>query len=238
MRNSINMLRQRVLEEGKIVKTEKWQGKSDHPEFLELLHVRDLIPMRQTIEDIKVECNPMLPWADKHFLERVGGIPLNPPPSHKHWLRGNEEFMRGDKFSHSYPERFWSKRLHTGIRFDIGDLSTLIKLLRKEPDTRQAYLPIYFPEDLSAAVMDERIPCTLGYQFIIRNGSLDLFYPMRSCDIARHMHNDLYLANRLALYVKEKSGLDVSLGNIHFVVTSLHCFKQDKFIIEKWIKNV
>jgi len=239
MKYCIRNIRKRVLDKGKIVETSRWQSKTDHPAFIELLHVREIIPMKQNKSDMTSECSPLLPWADEHFDERVGGIPLNPPPSHKHWLRGNEEFMIGNKFSHSYPERFWSKKLHVGIRYDIADLNTLIQVLRKEPDTRQAYLPIFFPEDLSASLQHERIPCTLGYHFIIRDGKLDVFYPMRSCDIARHMHNDLYLTNRLAEYVRDKAGLDdVVLGNIHFVVTSLHCFKQDEPIIRKWIENV
>ncbi|WP_373073853.1 thymidylate synthase [Sulfurimonas sp.] len=237
MRQSIKRLRVLLLESGQEVETQKWQGKDNHPKFLELLHATAMIPMAQNIEDMKQEAQPMLPWADIHFDERVGGEPLNPPPSHKLWLRGNEEYMSGTKFSHSYPERFWSKTLHNGIRYDIGDLGDLIQLLIKEPDTRQAYLPIYFPEDIFAARSGERIPCTLGYHFIVRNGKLDLFYPMRSCDVIRHMHNDLYLANRLALFVKEQAHLkDIKLGNIHFVATSLHCFTSDRIAIEKAIK--
>jgi thymidylate synthase len=236
MKQTIKTLRTNLLQNGKVVKTAKWQGKDNHPEFLELLHVSTIMPMSQTIVDMRNECQPMLPWADIHFEERVGGLPLNPPPSHKLWLKGNEDYMSGDKFSHSYPERFWSKSLHHGIRFPIGDLSDLIDLLKDQPDTRQAYLPIYFPEDITAALIGERIPCTLGFHFIVRDGQLDLFYPMRSCDVIRHMHNDLYLANRLALYVKEQANLNVKLGNIHFAATSLHCFTVDRLAIEKAIK--
>ena len=236
MKQSIKNLRIKLLKFGKVIKTAKWQGKDNPPEFLELLHVSTFVPMSQTIEEMIKEADPMLPWANIHFEERVGGLPLNPPPSHRLWLRGNEEYMSGDKFSHSYPERFWSKNLHSGIRFPIGDLETLIHLLKDQPDTRQAYLPIYFPEDISAALIGERIPCTLGFHFIVRDGRLDLFYPMRSCDVIRHMHNDLYMANRLALYVKEQANLEVKLGNIHFVATSLHCFTNDRYAIEKAIK--
>jgi Thymidylate synthase len=235
MKKAIKLLRTNLLRNGKVIKTKKWQGIENPPEFLELLHARIMIPMSQTIPEMVEECDPMLPWADIHFDERVGGVPLNPPPSHKLWLKGNEEYMSGDKFSHSYPERFWSKSLHKGIRFPIGDLRDLIQLLKNEPDTRQAYLPIYFPEDIKAATLGERIPCTLGFHFIVREGKLNLFYPMRSCDVIRHMHNDLYMANRLALYVKEQVGLDVELGNLHFVATSLHCFTVDRYAIEKAI---
>lgn len=239
MKDNIRQLRARLLHSGKIVKTKNWQGLEDPPSFLEILHVSTFIKMIENLDDLKQACNPFLPWADLHFEERIGGIPLNPPPSHKYWLKGNEKFMSGDKFSHSYPERFWSKSLHKGIRSSIGDLGDLIKLLKKDPTTRQAYLPIYFPEDINAATINERIPCTLGYHFIIRNGQMDVTYLMRSCDVLRHMHNDLYLTNRLAKFVRFQAGLDhIKLGNIHFVVTSLHCFENDKYALKKSIKDL
>jgi len=235
MKKAIQMLRSLVLTHGKFIKTKKWQGIKDPPEFKEYLHASVRIPMIDNIPDLRKECDPFLPWVDIHFEERVSGLPLNPPPSHKLWLKGNEKFMSGKKFSHSYPERFWSKKIpgHYGIRFNIGDFDNLISLLKKESDTRQAYLPIWFPEDIAAADDGERVPCTLGYHFIVRNGQLDLFYPMRSCDVLRHMHNDLYMANRLALHVIEKANLNCKIGDLHFHVTSLHCFKDDDYMLRK-----
>ena len=236
---TLKELRKTILCKGQIVKTKRWQGKTDHPNFLELLHVDVLMKMEQTIEDMQKECNPMLPWADEHFEERVSGIPWNPPPSHKHWLKGNEEYMDGEIFDHTYPERIWPKSIcpDRGVRFEIADLNDLIELLKDDPETRQAYLPIFFPEDLTAARKGKRVPCTLGWHFIVRNNRLDLFYPMRSCDVVRHLHNDFYLANRLALYVKERSNLDVDLGIMHFVATSLHCFETDKLYLKKITKD-
>lgn len=232
---TIKWMRNELFHNGKKITTKRWQGKEQPPEMIELLHVSQIMQMEQSQEDAAFQCKPLLPWADVHFQERINGIPVNPPPSHTLWLKGNEEYMSGEKFSHSYPERFWSKSLHQGIRFEIGDLGDLIKLLKKEPDTRQAYLPIYFPEDIYAATIGERIPCTLGYHFIVRDGQLDLFYPMRSCDVLRHLHNDLYLANLLAIFVRDQAYLNVKLGNIHFVATSLHCFSNDRYALKKAI---
>lgn len=236
MKNQIRELRSLVYEHGKIIETKSWQGMQNPPAFKEFLHASVVIPMLEDINQLKEECDPFLPWADIHFQERIGGEPLNPPPSHKLWLKGNERFMSGEKFSHSYPERFWSTRMAgSGIRFPIGDFDDLIHLLKREPDTRQAYLPIWFPEDIAAARLGERVPCTLGYHFIVRNGQLDLFYPMRSCDVLRHMHNDLYMANLLALEVIDRAGLDCKVGDLHFHVTSLHCFKDDEYMLKKSI---
>lgn len=233
----LNDLRKKLIFWGEKISTEMWQGLKEPPEFLEILHVRESFPLGQTIGNFKKQFNPKLPWADEHFLERISGKPLNPPPSHSKWSNKASDYLsKDDKFSHSYPERFWSKGLHTGIRFDIGDLNDLIDLLKSQKLTRQAYLPIYFPEDISAANQGERIPCTLGYHFIIRNNKLDVFYIMRSCDILRHLPNDLYLTARLAHYVLSSiKHKELTLGTIEFATTSLHCFTSDIKLLQNKI---
>lgn len=232
---TIRYLREAVVYGGNIVNTKSWQGVPSPDDMFETLHVSVTLGMEQEADKIALECNAKLPWADIHFNERVGGFPLNPPPSYKMWARNLEEFYATghECFSHSYPERMWSKTLHSGIRYDIADLNTLVDLLRQDPTTRQAYLPFFFPEDLSAAVLGERVPCSLGWHFIIRDGRMDLFYALRSCDVMRHLHNDIYFANRLAIWVREKAGLNVAMGNMHLVVTSLHCFVKDRELFEK-----
>ena len=77
-------------------------------------------------EDIK----PNLPWADNHFLERVGGQPLNPGEEWKRWPWGNKANTFRDedgKFSHTYMERYWPTidmevgEQRQGIRYRYGD---------------------------------------------------------------------------------------------------------------------
>jgi thymidylate synthase len=233
----INSIRKSLLDHGVEVKTQKWQGKEIDLSFIELLGVSIETQMENDIEVLVKKVNPNLPWADIHFDERTGGEPLNPPPSHIQWNIKTDEYLMDSKFSHSYPERMWSKGLHSGIRFDIADLSTLIDVLKKEPDTRQAYLPIFFPEDLSASLIGERIPCTLGWHFIIRDEKLHCHYPMRSCDAVRHMHNDIYFANRLGLWILDQCNFsDISMGKLYMNITSLHAFKNDSYTLKQMTK--
>ena len=198
------------------------------------------MPLRHTkLKAYVADIKPDLPWADDHFAERVSGIPHNPPPSEAWWphATSNDTFKTaGDKFSHTYPERFWPIQAGTknfekpnmGIRFRYGDLNDLIKLLVKEPLTRQAYLPIFFPED-TGAHHGQRIPCTLGYHFIRRGDYLHVVYYIRSCDFVRHFRNDIYLTVRLLLWVLEQTKWqNVSPGTFVMHVTSLHCFVNDK----------
>jgi hypothetical protein len=208
--------------------------------------------------------HPHMPWAEEHFRERVSGVPHNPPPSHKHWpwAKFNAQHQDADKkFSHTYPERFWPKfagshrqqlakrgsvpsDTHLGIRFPYGDLNDVVSLLVRNPMTRQAYLPVWFPED-TGNVSNVRVPCTLGYHFMIRDGRMDCWYPMRSCDFIRHMQDDVYMAARLVQWMcqhvtqqtNEESGVDDEggfiPGTLHMTVSSLHAFVGDTHVLNK-----
>lgn len=200
-------------------------------------------------EDIE----PNLPWADDHFLERVGGEPLNPGKQWALWPWGHsaDKFRTtevpshvgnvpddGKGFSHSYMERMWPKHaggsdpVHDGIRYKYGDARDIIAHLAKDPLSRQAFLPIWFPEDTGKS--DVRVPCTLGYHFIMRGGFFHCTYYIRSCDAYRHLRDDIYLTVRLQLWMLEQLKLanpeeweKVSPGLFTMHIVSLHLFRND-----------
>jgi hypothetical protein len=242
------------------VSTESWQGMKTEgrPDLRthELLNVTLHVPLDagHSLVTWRNDCQPNLPWADIHFEERVGGVPLNPAPSWREWpwAPSAKRFHDSEEvFDHTYPERFWPKHadgdLHKirngspniGIRFEYGDLMDVVRLLVREPHTRQAFLPIFFPEDTSPEA--KRKPCTIGYHFIVRNHRLHCFYPMRSCDFVRHWADDAYLAVRLMLWVIEICRnielqtedamnirwLNTTLGTLTMHMTSLHVFAND-----------
>lgn len=187
---------------------------------------------------------PNLPWAEDHFLERVSGEPLNPPPSASWWpfnQNDNEVHKKDNKFSHTYPERFWPQYVvdkdipQQGIRFPYGDLADLIEILRNDRMTRQAYLPVWFPEDLHAALIGERVPCTLGYHFLqTETNTLDCTYFMRSCDLVRFFRDDIYMAGRLAHYVCSHTGLIPGRLVVH--ISNLHAFEADRYYLQQHSK--
>lgn len=119
-----------------------------------------------------------------------------------------------------------------GIRGRLGDLGDVISLLEKTPLTRQAFLPVWFPEDTGDA-NPGRKPCTLGYHFIMRDNKLDLTYYIRSCDFVRHFRDDIYLSIRLLLWVLNRLGerddnwKRVEPGEFVMHITSLHFFRND-----------
>lgn len=238
IQTKMKSLRQDLLSFGRDFESKNWQGKEAPPPFIELINVSFHAMMEPTIELAQKATNANQPWADLHFDERVSGEPLNPPPSHVKWNIKTEEYLSGEKFSHSYPERIWPKSLMpNGIRFATADLNDLVELIKSDSTTRQAYLPIFYPEDLSAARMNERVPCTLGWHFMIRDNLMHCHYPIRSCDAVRHFHNDVYFANRLTLWIIEQTGLNVKPGELFMNITSFHCFKNDVYALQKLIRR-
>lgn len=259
-----------------LVNVGEWQ--SQHKPVInmhELLHVVFDMPIPADSDLAARSTGARMPWVEDHFLERVSGEPLNPAPSEAWWpfakkVEGTntEHKTEGEAFSHTYPERMWPKRAnlgnsshlpggsdilghqdldHLGIRFAYGDLMDVVNQLVSSPMTRQAYLPIWFPED-TGAVHGRRVPCTLGYHFIIREGKLDITYFMRSTDLLRHFQDDVYLALRLAqwmvdqiniAYGDEQSDVEnfLSMGKLIFHTANLHIFEEDEGLIEWWSKT-
>lgn len=152
-----------------------------------------------------------------------GGILKEVPPEKKTPISDSYAFT--GNLGHHYPL--------TGIRYNYGDLEDVVHLLGREPLTRQAYLPVWFPED-TGAVHLERVPCTLGYHFMQRAGYFHVYYPIRSCDYLRHFRDDLYLTTRLLLWVLERLRREYPEGwaktvpgLFMFWAGSLHCFIND-----------
>jgi len=254
---AIAWTKQSMLDQGYVVKTEKWQGIDAPDSMWEKFNHSFCFMTPHTIDELVKEIKPNIPWADDHFEERVSGIPLNPPPSNEWWpfnQKSNEQFKKDTIFSHTYPERIWPKLAgdkfekslrsneiepaHTGIRFDYGDFQDVVNLLRKEPYTRQAYLPMWFPED-TGSVHGERVPCSLGWHFIRRGEYLHINYYIRSCDFIRHFRDDIYLACRkLHWALDQLRNLDpenwnsVTPGWFTMHITSLHCFNSEKGLLK------
>lgn len=230
-----------------------WQGldMGSRPEArtAELINVtlRTHLRGEESIDHWRKDVEPYLPWADDHFTERTCGRPLNPGNTWDKWRHGKSaDRFRGvtGKFNHTYMERLWPKYAdkavddsltpvaHKGIRWTYGDLMDVVNLLDRTPDTRQAYIPLFFPEDTGVAD-GGRKPCTLGYQFILSDNQLHLYYPMRSCDLANHFLDDCYLAVRLVIWMldrlRERSSAwdHVTPGEYVMHMTNLHAFVND-----------
>ncbi len=230
------------------VHTDKWQGFdiADRPEaaMKEIMNWNFQVPLgHESLMLYAEQIHPNMPWANDHFHERVAGEPVNPGETWLTWPWANKadesRCFPGGKFSHTYMERYWPKNKPEdsaspmwGHRFKYGDLMDVVNLLEDQPETRQAYLPIFFPED-TGALHGNRVPCTLGYFFMMRHGYLHIHYPIRSCDFYRHFRDDLYLTTRLLLWVldelrqRDDGWHAVKPGFFSMWIGSLHLFIND-----------
>jgi len=262
--SGIAYAKNKLVTEGKEVKTKTWHQVEISEPMWEVLDVGFKCTVgKKSIVTLQDEIKPNMPWAENHLSERVGGIPLNPGEEYKNWpfyKRDSEMRTENGKFSHSYMERIWPKfagklndedyskhvdwhiQKNKGIRYNYGDLNDLIILLIKDPYTRQAYLPIWFPED-TGSVNNQRVPCTLGYHFIMRDNKLHITYYIRSCDYLRHFRDDIYLAARLLQWVLEMLKIDnmkfwshVSPGDLNMYIVSLHIFKNELELVKRFNK--
>ncbi len=240
----------------------RWQAidvsKKPDMRVYELENVLLSFQMPATADDAADAIAPNMPWAEDHFQERVSREPLNPGVQYKNWphWHGQDAAMKdGEVFSHTYMERYWPRWAHAsgdkvyplisreGVRYRYGDLFDVMKLLERDPYTRQAYLPIFFPED-TGAHHRQRVPCTLGYHFMRRpdlntpyKDQLSIYYSIRSCDWFRHFRDDVYMTVRLAQWALEqlKTYADgdwesVAIGTFTMHIYSLHYFEGDRYI--------
>lgn len=255
-----NAIRQMQLT-AKPVQRGKWQGVdvSKRPEMTayEICHYSMRVPLvTESLHEYRRSIKPNLPWADNHFLERVCGQPINPGVEWANWPWGVNADKFRDKlglYDHNYMERYWPKNAGTarhptltpedykdivyqinfGIRYSYGDLADVVTELAEDPTTRQAILPVFFPEDTGYRP-GRRKPCSLHYHFMLNDNGLDIQYTLRSCDLVRHFRDDIYLTVRLLLWMLKQLRIKnptfwTERGPGLFVmhIANLHCFTND-----------
>ncbi len=250
-----------ILESGKALnnlgmKTEskQWQGKDGTPDTIEIMGHSFKFPMPQLAKSLAVLTEADLPWAEDHFQERISEAPSNPGESYKRWpyyvnkTREDEAYKPQGVFTHTYMERYWPREAHAdgwpnnhkaigvrrGIRYEYGDLNDVVAQLQSNPSTRQAYLPVWFPED-TGQIHGGRLPCSLGYLFMIREGYMHVHYYIRSCDYIRHFHNDIYLTVRLVQHMIDRVDPTLFPGFFHMHIGSFHVLATDEIALKKKI---
>lgn len=228
--------KRKLYQDGIVRPSKKWQGVEAPDSLLEVfnLFVEMDIPFTKPVLSRDTQADQ--PWAENHFQERIGGIPLNPGHEYQNWpyYKGmqNDKLFRedreGNKFSHTYMERMWCSGFR-GVGYEYGDFKDLIKRIKEDPFGRQHYFAIWHPEDQSPG--DRRRPCTIGYWFYILNNHLHCTYHIRSCDIFRHFKNDIYLTGRLMQHLQNELSEYfpfLTMGSLYMWIGSLHCFQSEK----------
>lgn len=179
-------------------------------------------------------------WVAKELAERVWIDKLKPwicvNPGLAWELRKDtwEQFLTSSGcFHYSYNERIRHKvrtRIE-GVRNEVfmDNLTYVINLLKRDPDTRKAILPIFSIEDVQYNDGSRRIPCSMYYNFQVRikrgEPMLHISYHQRSSDVVTHFGNDVALAYKLMEYVASKTGYNP--GYLYHTIDSLHAYQKD-----------
>lgn len=170
-------------------------------------------------------------WITQEWEDRlVGG--LNPGRAWKKRPEIWEEFLEKG----GQPK---NKRLHSAamrkavvgyfaytysLRMGGKHIQKIIDELIIHPNSRQLYLPVWKELDETRRGR-RRVPCSLGYWFVHREGQLNLTYMMRSCDFHTHYANDVALATMMLTYVANQA--EIKVGTFTHFVGSLHVYAKD-----------
>ncbi len=206
-----------LFEMGQTVKPRTMQDKNiegnEDFETLELSSYPFAIESPLDIDEMIQHRGLNIEWCRRDFEERTSTADINPGEAYK--LREEwEEFVHGGKFAYTYNERL------------IYQLRETIKLLKFDPDTRQAVITIYEGgKDVHNRGGIKRVPCSMYYQFMVRNGALDCVYTMRSSDFMTHFPYDIWHAVMLQNLIAKEIGFPA--GKLTFFSGSLHAYKKD-----------
>ena len=99
-------------------------------------------------------------------------------------------------------------------------LNHVIRLLKDDPETRQAAISIYDAKEWDKYTYDT--PCTYAVQFTILHDKLDMSVLMRSNDLWYGFCNDQYQFSNLQMLVADKTGYDV--GTYYHFAHNLHLY--------------
>lgn len=168
----------------------------------------------------KEESDKIIRYCKQEIKDRCSGKPLNPGNSYK--IRSDmwNQFLENNRFSYQYAERLWTD----------NQFESVIQCLKNDKGTRQAVLSVWNPSsdmNINKLGGGNRIPCSLNYQFMIRNNALHCIYSMRSNSAIEHCPIDLYCASGLMEYMvkrlKDKYP-DLKTGSLTYICGSLHAF--------------
>lgn len=154
-------------------------------------------------------------WSMEEFMERISPLYVNPGSAWRIRPELWEQFLNEKgRFDYSYHDR---------MHFS---LNCAIKELKRNPDSRQAIINVWDaridPAELGGK---RRVPCSVYYQILVRDGRTNIIYNQRSADVVTHFGNDVFLAFQLMKHVANEIG--VKPGYLFHNIGSLHAYKMD-----------
>ncbi len=156
------------------------------------------------------------------------------------YLRGSNSVEIMKYYSKLYPQfsddgitahGAYGPRIFGDKQYKTNSWQAIINLLLRDPDSRQAIIPIYRAEDVGLQAKD--IPCTCVIQFLLRSNKLSCITYMRSNDLYLGLPYDVFSFTMLQELMALSLGAD--LGVYKHIVGSLHVYEKHFENLEKII---
>ncbi len=132
------------------------------------------------------------------------------------------KYVGGDLAYGAYgPRLFWR------IEDEPSLIMCAVQLLKAQWRSRQAVVSIWHPEDLWASMQGnvKDIPCTTGFQFIVRDNKLHMITTMRSNDAWLGFPLDVFAFTCIQRLIAAE--LQTGIGIYVHNVGSMHIYKRD-----------
>lgn len=191
---------------------------------------KPFLKKREMLEFVfKGEANNIEEYCLTEFKDRINRERLNPGNSYKIRMDLWQKLMsktEGGKFDYTYSERINYK----------DQLDKAIEALRDDEHTRRSMVMIFFPEDSQeSAGFQTRVPCSISYQFLIRNNRLIVLYYIRSNDYFKHFAIDIWLTQAIQQYVVDclsPTYPGLKCGSLNYYAGSFHAYNED---LSNWV---
>lgn len=171
------------------------------------------------IQQVKESLEDSLNVDKKHAFHESANFLILEPDLHK-----NPVSYDGQKFSHSkQDEAFELETLHYNQLILSDEVDSLIKCLRREPDSKKAYLSLWKNEFVFGK--SGEIPCLVGIHFYIEEEKLFTVVQMRSNELLSLLPIDICFGVALQTYVADQ--LKLKLGSYTHQVASLILYSKD-----------
>lgn len=188
----------------------------------------------------KEEAEKITAYCIEELRDRVSGEPRNPGNSYlirkdlwQQFLTRGKYEGAPEMFHYTYANRI-NQRDFNGDWYD--QVKNVCTTLEEDGNSRRAMILIMHPDDTqNSAGATTRIPCSVSYQFFIRNGALHCLYYIRSNDYFKHFGIDIWLAAGLMQHIASQVlGVypELKIGALHYMCGSLHAYHED---LSKWV---
>ncbi len=195
------------------------------------------------LEPNMTELGATFPWAEAEWRDRLAGINGNPtnPGSSLNYMREDGRILWDDYLEHvGVPgrQRLIDAGEHAvipqtfsytyGERLAISQqVWRVIMELRRNPMSRQLYVGMWDIHNDPERIGERRVPCSLGWHFMMRGGALNVTYTMRSCDFLTHFRNDVWMACALRDFIAAMADPAIKFGSFTHFINSLHVYERD-----------